>query len=390
MSRILMVTWDGAGNFPPERALVRKLLARGHSVHVLAHDSLRLQVKDDGAEFQPLHGVLQFDLRDPLPPGDEVVFFLDNVFTAKSFGSELLSAVDRLSPDLLLVDVMLLQALVAARHCRIPAAVLQHSVHSIMTGALGALFDSRLKEINDYAAELGAGNVPSSASLMEGSELVLVFSYRSFDPIKTLAPNVVHVGPLRSMSKTMNAWSRRMPGRPLVVVSLSTGFQAQAALLQRLCDALGNLEVEALVTTGRAVAPDSLTASDNTAVVSFVEHETVLSSADLLICHAGHGSAMAGATFGVPMLCFPMGRDQPMVADRVAQLGIGSVASPDATGPQIERAIAKVLKDKGVKRRARQFADSVAIHPGLDHAVELLERLQNKAGLGPHRPPGLN
>jgi len=30
MSRILMVTWDGAGNFPPERALVRGLLARGH------------------------------------------------------------------------------------------------------------------------------------------------------------------------------------------------------------------------------------------------------------------------------------------------------------------------------------------------------------------------
>jgi hypothetical protein len=64
-SKILMVTWDGAGNFPPERALVRGLLARGRSVHVLAHDSLRAQVRDDGAEFHPLHGVLQYGMGDP-------------------------------------------------------------------------------------------------------------------------------------------------------------------------------------------------------------------------------------------------------------------------------------------------------------------------------------
>jgi len=57
MSKILMVTWDGSGNFPPERELVRGLLARGHSVHVLAHDTLRSQVQGDGAEFLPLHGV---------------------------------------------------------------------------------------------------------------------------------------------------------------------------------------------------------------------------------------------------------------------------------------------------------------------------------------------
>lgn len=378
MSKILMVTWDGAGNFPPERALVRDLLARRHSIHVLAHDTQRSQVKDDGAEFEPLHGVFQWNSGAPFP--EELAFALDNVCMAKGFGSELLSAVDRLSPDLLLVDVMLMQALVAARQSGIPVAVLQHSVHSLLTGAFGPVFDSHLKEINDYAAELGARSFSSSQALIEGFQLVLVFSYRSFDPAETLAPNVVHVGPLRSRSKTTNAWSRRLPSRPLVVASLSTGYQDQAALLQRLCDALGNLEVEALVTTGRAVAPDSLTISENTAVLRFVAHEAVLSSADLLICHAGHGSAMAGATFGVPMLCFPMGRDQPMVADRVAQLGIGSVASPDATTLEIERAIAKVLDDTGVKRRARQFADSVAMHPGLDHAVALLEQLLNKRG----------
>jgi MGT family glycosyltransferase len=376
-AKILMVTFDGAGNFPPERSLVRGLLARGHSVHVLAHDSFRSQVKDDGAEFHALHGVFQLDMGvpPPVPPEEEMAFVLDNLVMAKGFGVELLSAIDRLRPNLLLVDVFLIQALVAARHSGIPTVVLNHTVHSVVTGGFVPVFDSRLKEINEYAAELGVRSLTSSQALIEGSQLVLVFSYRSFDPAETFPPNVVHIGPLRSASKTTNAWSRRMPGRPLVVASLSTGYQDQAALLQRLCDALGNLDVEALVTTGRGVAPESLTAAANTTVVRFVAHEAVLGSTDLLICHAGHGSAMAGATFGVPMLCFPMGRDQPMVAAIVAQLGIGSVASPNATAAEIERAIAKALADPEIKAKAREFAASVAAHPGLDHAVELLEQL---------------
>ena len=32
---------------------------------------------------------------------------------------------------------------------------------------------------------------------------------------------------------------------------------------------------------------------------------------------------MAGAGAGVPMLCMPMGRDQPFVASRVEALGLG-------------------------------------------------------------------
>ena len=113
-----------------------------------------------------------------------------------------------------------LQALVAARQSGIPTVALQHSVHSVLTGAFGAVFDTRLEEINDYAADLGVGNFPSSVALMEGPPLVLVFSYRSFDPVETFAPNVVHVGPLGSRMETKNAWNRRMPSRPLVVVSL--------------------------------------------------------------------------------------------------------------------------------------------------------------------------
>ena len=43
--------------------------------------------------------------------------------------------------------------------------------------------------------------------------------------------------------------------RPLVLVGLSSTFQNQAALLQRIIDALSTLPVRAIVTTGPAIDP---------------------------------------------------------------------------------------------------------------------------------------
>ena len=44
--RVLLVTWDGGGNLPPERALVRALIARGHGVRALAPNTLRAPLED--------------------------------------------------------------------------------------------------------------------------------------------------------------------------------------------------------------------------------------------------------------------------------------------------------------------------------------------------------
>jgi UDP:flavonoid glycosyltransferase YjiC (YdhE family) len=374
-ANILLVTWDGAGNLPPERSLVRALVARGHTVRALAHDSVRELLERDGAGWLPLRGVRHYDSREAMLPNEEMPFVTEHIWFAKAFGSELLGAVDQVRPDLLLVDICLSYALVAARHCGVPTAVLGHFPYHLMVGPFAPLFGSRLSELNAYASEFGIAPFPSHRALIEVAPLVLVPTYRAFDQIEASPPNVVHVGPCRSPGGERDNWRRRDAGRPLVVVGFSTSHQNQVSLLQRLCDALGNLEVEALVTTGPAIAPESLRASDNTTVLRFVAHDDVLPSADLLITHAGHGTVMAGVTYGVPMLCFPMGRDQPLIADRVAGLGLGSVVNPDAAVAEIRQAIAATLADEGVSKRTRDFSGSLVDHPGLDQAVGLIERL---------------
>jgi len=372
---VLLVTWDGAGNLPPERSIVRALIARGHTVRALAHPSVQKLLENDGIECLPIRGLRHYDSKEPMPPADEMPFVAEHIWYARAFGTELLAAVDRRRPDLLLVDVMLTYALVAARSTGLPQAVLGHFPYHLLLGPFAPLFASRLDETNVYASELALAPFPSHQALVEAAPLVLIPTYRAFDQVEAVAPNVVHVGPCRSTHAGAASWQRRMPQRPLVLVGLSTSHQNQVPLLQRLCDVLGALEVEALVTTGAAIAPEALDASDNTTVQSFVPHDVVLPETDLLITHAGHGTVIAGATYGVPMLCLPMGRDQPMIAERVAQLGLGFVLSPEAPVSEMKQAITASLADGATKQRAGDFARSLLGHPGLDDAVRLVEAL---------------
>jgi len=371
-ARVLLATFDGAGNFTPERALVRALIARGHHLDVLAHDSQRSRVEDDGAAFVAWRNVLQYTALDRIPQAEEMPYFLEHILFAKGFGFDLTSTIDRLRPDVLLVDAFLFYALVAAKRSGLPTVGLWHTVYALLD-AFAPLFEPRMAPVNDYAATLGLAPFPAAAAVIESPDVVLVFTHRAFDPVERVAPNVVHVGPLRATGAA--PWTRRDPAKPFVVVGLSTSYQDQASLLQRICDALAPLDVEALVTTGAVVPPETLTAGANTTLVEFAPHDAVLPAADLLVTHAGHGTVMAGTTHGVPLLCLPMGRDQPLLARRVADLGVGRVGSADADAAEIRGAITTALADSDAKPRARAFARAVAGEPGVDEAVARVERL---------------
>ena len=136
-----------------------------------------------------------------------------------------------------------------------------------------------------------------------------------------------------------------------------------------------SLEVEALITTGAAISPSSLQLPENVSAVEFVSHAAILPNTDLLITHAGHGTVLAGATFGVPMLCLPMGRDQPQVAARANELGIAHVGDPNASVDELSEAIHRALDDAAMLRGAEGFADRNRHHPGLDAALNCIQRL---------------
>jgi UDP:flavonoid glycosyltransferase YjiC (YdhE family) len=374
VARILAVTWDGAGNLPPERALARALVERGHSVHALTHDSIRTKLEEDGVHFLPLRHAEQVDSLEDIPLEREP-FVMDRVFFGEGFSKDLLEAAETLLPDILVVDGALAFGLVAAVRTGLPTAALWHTLYSLVVeGPFGSLFDSRLPDINRHARELGLAPFSSFQALVESVDRVLVASYAPFDSA-SVVERVQYVGPLRPEPGAETPWHRTDSNLPLVVVALSTSGQGQVPLLQRLCDALAGLPVEGLVTTGPAVDPSRLSIPANIRAVGFLPHEVVLPTADLLITHAGHGTVMAGVGHGVPMLCVPMGRDQPAVAARVEELGLGVAMPADARTDELAAAISRSLEDSEMSKRAQRFANALTHHAGLSRAVEIVEAL---------------
>ncbi len=143
--------------------------------------------------------------------------------------------------------------------------------------------------------------------------------------------------------------------------------------MQRICDALAQLPVDALVTLGPNVAAEEISVRGGVELRTFVPHDQVLSSVDLIITHAGLGTVMAGAGAGVPLLCMPMGRDQPRNARRVGELGLGRVLSPAAAPSEIGDTVMDMLRDRSLIEASRAFAAGVMRFGDLQRAAGLVE-----------------
>lgn len=361
--RILMVHWDGAGNLPPQRALARELVRRGHEVHALTHDSIRPLIEADGTAFHRFAVAPQISAVHGVPPAAERAWLAENVLACPGYGADLLEVSARVRPSVTIVDGMLLTALHAAAGSRTPWIA---AIHSIFARSLQDRFDGLWQSISG-SPEAGFSD------FLQRAPLALVFSYREFaDPIP-LASTIEHVGPIREASGEVRS-PRRFEGRPFVLVSLSTGFQDQRGMIQAICNAMAELPVEALVTTGPGVNPVDVQAPANVSVVSHAPHDSVLPHVDLVVTHGGHGTVAAAVGAGVPLLCLPMGRDQPAVAARVADLGLGRTVAATAGTGTIAQAVKEMIADRAQRRRSRAFADRVPRFGDVQRAADLVER----------------
>jgi UDP:flavonoid glycosyltransferase YjiC (YdhE family) len=346
--RILAATYDISGNLYPLLGLIEALVAAGHRVTCFAHRTQQLALKTVGASVCSYTSAFEVD-------AGSTVGRLRGLTPFREFdrlaAADVRAAVDRFSPDVLLIDCLMPMALTDARARGRPVVALIHGAFHVFRTYTDGLFREP----------------------MEGADLPLVCSYRAFHE-GDVPPRMVWVGPLRP-TPAPRSWKRECSDRPLVLASLSTGYQDQEQTLRNVCAALSECPVEALVTVGRGFNPADIRAGANVSVVRAVPHEHVLADADLLITHAGHGTTMMGLRFGVPLLCLPGIGDQPANADRVVALGLGEKLDPASSVKLIRAATARLLADAEMRKRAQAFARDVRDHPGADFAVAQIEAL---------------
>jgi UDP:flavonoid glycosyltransferase YjiC (YdhE family) len=93
------------------------------------------------------------------------------------------------------------------------------------------------------------------------------------------------------------------------------------------------------------------------------------------VTHAGMSGIGAALSCGVPMLCIPLGREQPRNAERVEAIGAGKVLGMDATVADLRAAVTDLLDDDRYRIAAVAAATEIRAIGSGTRAIEELEAL---------------
>ena len=339
MARIAFVTWAGGGNVTPAVVTGRRMRDAGHHVIVIGPQSLGERVSNEGLELVPRLVPDEWDI--------------------ESMAISVRDLVERHAIDVVVVDYMMPGAICGAEATGRPNAALVHTLYAALwrDGAPHPMaFAATTEEVNAARAAVGLEPVAHVGELLDRVDRVLVTCPAEVDVVMPdIASSVRYVGAVMEPADT--AWvERRHSDRPLVVVSLGTTPMGEEDLVQRVLDALADEPVEVLVLLGDHLRPESFRTPANARVSGYVRHASVLPSADLVVTHSGLGTVLAALRYGVPMLCLPLGREQPENAAAAERLGAGRVLSSDASTDDIRSAVRDLIDSKVHRLAAKQMS----------------------------------
>ncbi len=375
------MTWQAGGGVNPAIGIGRMLAARGHDVLVLAPRLHRARIERAGCTWRPFPARAEFD-PSAGRAAEEQREYLGETFLGQTLPTALATEAAESMPDVLVVDGMLLSTLCAAQALATPLAAIVHTTRSFhgdpeIWGQWG--FD-RVNEIRS-----GLGQPPLEPArdtvfveLGRRCDRELMVMPAEFDARPAADPKIVHVGPIFEEEPSTAEWDLPWPPNdpvPLVVVSLSSQYMHHEEPMERILRALADLPVHVLATTGLELDPAELKAPAGMEVRRYIPHVTVLPHTAVVVTHAGTGTLMAAFAHAVPLVCIPLGRDQPGNAARAAELGLALTLPTDAGPDQIRAAVGEALTSPSLRSAADEMASVVASYGGGVRAVQELESL---------------
>lgn len=207
-------------------------------------------------------------------------------------------------------------------------------------------------------------------------ELALVATFPQLEYRRTVTqPWVRTVGPLL-WEQPFGAVEAPPGAGPLVVVAPSTSQDPEHRMLRAALDGLADEPVRVLATYNRREPDVPIEVPGNARLVDWISYSREMARAQVVVCHAGHGTLARALTCGVPVVACPAAGDMAENAARVAWAGAGVSVPRRLVAPEgIRLAVRRVLAEPCLRRRARELADWAREHDGPQAAAAAVEAL---------------
>jgi UDP:flavonoid glycosyltransferase YjiC (YdhE family) len=384
--RVLFTCHPALGHFLPLTPIARAVAEAGHEVAFAAPRFLRPAV--EAADFRWMRAGVEDDDPDLVAADAELrtlrgpeasVFTHERIMVgirARRLVPDLLALAEAWRPDLFVRDCSEFGALAAAELLGVPHAKVE--VHA--PGQPPRFTAALVGPLRRLRAEFGLPEYPLPDLL--GRYLVLVPFPPGLNTVGTPIPPTAHhlrALPPDDPDAELPAWMDELGPRPVIYVGLGTLFSEHRGLeiFAKLLAGLRDVDAEVVATTGHGLDPAALGPQPgHVHIERFLPLGAVLARCSLVVFHGGSGTLIRALARGLPMASLPLGADQPENAIRGAELGFARALDQGHLAPEhIRVVILDVLQTPSYRRGAERVRDEIERLPGVELAVELLERL---------------
>ncbi len=415
MARLGAFCFPGTGHLNPLTALARCLQQRGHTVIIFGIADIESRVRAAGVDFcligqsdYPLGTLQKLDQQLGGMTGNDILrFTMQRVCnTARMVLRDGLEAVRSANLDALLVDETDMANNIAERLglpfislALIPPMVNDNRFPPFYFGWSGSqrwwcrarnelairvltrvarpIFDA----VNEYRVAWGmaVGRHPGEglSKLAQITQLPRALEFDIDPPPAHLYYTGPFVDPVQRPPVDF-PWDR-LDGRPLIYASLGTLQNQSREKFRMIAEACANLDVQLVLSLGGGLAHEKLgVLSGDPLVVNYAPQLDLIKRASVVITHAGLNTVLEALAEGVPMVCIPLGNDQPGVAARVKAHGAGIVVHPRrVNAKRLNSAVRAVLENNSYRLAARKIQAAMTQIDGLDKAADIVEDALN-------------
>lgn len=239
------------------------------------------------------------------------------------------------------------------------------------------IYEATMKIARELAEEFHV-SIPAMEEIpAHGGQLKFVYTSHYFQPqAEKLDDSFIFTGPSiipRQDAPTFSFEMLRERYPQTVYIAMGTILNKNLDFYQLCFEALGDLPVNVVLSSGRYTDMEPLADQipHNFIVKPYIAQLDMLQHTDVFITHAGMNSTSEALYYNIPMVMIPLTSDQPLVANRVEELGAGiTLNKHNLSATDLREALAEVLNNSFYKRQAFLIGESLRQAGGYQRAAK--------------------
>lgn len=369
MATIVFIPYPETGHLNASFKMAKSLKTRGHQIYYLALADYEEYIRSQGINFIPIYpelfpkGFVYQEAVNNNRENFEAILLRAKASRTFNPAKEIHNIVRSIQPALFVIDVLLPDLALIINHIGVPAILINTMLHNPWTG-MGAAYEPLI-------------NLPE-----------LILCPQEFDfPDRERRMNSHYVEASIDLERTAGSfpWHKVDAGKPLIYCSLGSQSHlvgAGRSLFQAVIDAIALMpHWQLILSIGPGLAVEEFQpAPANVLIVNTAPQLEILKRASIMISHGGLNSIKESIFFGVPMILFPIIRDQPASAARVVYHGLGVKAKFQKSSVELIRAlVAQIDGNPSFKARVDSMAMTFREQERSARGVQIIEALLSES-----------